>query len=209
MSMHKLTDYLWSESQDLFSEALNTTFVKGIEGKNLDPQFFAKNLIQDAAYLAGLESIFGLLLARAVDEDEILRKYLESSHSELNEYNRSFVSTYRIQEPTGVRPLKSFQRCQDRKMTIVKEKDIVYSLIATLPCYRLWVEIARRLETCEQGNIYAFWIVDSKNELAVQTLKDLEDVINQFAHRAEESEALEIFRHFMQTEIDMFNLVDD
>ena len=212
MDRFKLTDYLWNESRDLFNESLKTTFIQGIREKNLDPQFFAKYIIQDAAYLFDLEHIFRELLTKAKNEntagDEELLEFLENYHAEMLEYNQYFMRKFGINEAKAVKNIKSFQDCHDRKMSILKEMDVIYSLIAKLSCYKLWPEISRSITDCQEGNIYGFWIVDSSSQSALEALQALEDIINKYAHRVDKTEALKVFRNFMQAEIDMFNLVD-
>lgn len=126
--------------------AANTRYLQSMHDGTLSPLDYGCFTIQDAYYCYSAQDTLRLLLHRIDHEAEPeLFGLVESNVSAYDDYNRTFLEDWHIQDAACVLPTETTRRYAAHERQVARHKEPLYSLVAYLPCFHLWPWYARRL----------------------------------------------------------------
>jgi len=157
------TERLWSSITSVFNAILNHSFIKGLTDGSLSIEAFKNYVIQDALYLTDYAKSLAILAGRAPRE-ELIRVFAEDSLAIIEfekSLHRYFLSTWGIEESelATATPAPVTYAYTSHLLRSVILEDFPVGVAAVLPCYWIYLEVGRALESMGSPNpLYAKWI---------------------------------------------------
>jgi len=159
----KPTERLWSSITHVFNAILNHPFIKGLTDGSLDEEIFKNYVIQDAIYLVDYAKSLAILAGKAPKE-EWIRIFAEDSLAVIEfekSLHRSFFTRWGIEESKliNVMPTPTTYGYVNHLLRNVVLEDFPVGVATILPCYWIYLEVGRALESKGSPNpTYAKWI---------------------------------------------------
>jgi len=157
------TERLWSSITSVFNAILNHPFIKGLTDGSLSMEAFKNYVIQDALYLTDYAKSLAILAGRAPRE-EWVRVFAEDSLAIIEfekSLHRYFLSTWGIEESelATATPAPVTYAYTSHLLRSAILEDFPVGVAAVLPCYWIYLEVGRVLESMGSPNpLYAKWI---------------------------------------------------
>ncbi len=159
----KPTVRLWNSITPIFNAILNHPFIKGLTDGSLREEIFKNYVIQDAIYLVDYARALAILASKAPRE-EWIRTFAEDSLAIIEfekSLHRSFFSMWGIKETdlVNVVPTPTTYAYVNHLLRNVILEDFPIGVAAILPCYWIYLEVGKALESKGSPNpTYAKWI---------------------------------------------------
>ena len=161
---------LWTSSQDIANEALNSTFVQGIKEGTLSPDQYGHYSIQDCAYCHHGQNDYKEAADRATTEGfDQLAAFCVARYDSYASYTKSLLKGWHLSNVEALTPGPAAQAYIDFESMVAKTLHPIYIIVAMLPCDQLWPWLGTTLaaEKKEQKippNCYDFWITENDGQ---------------------------------------------
>ncbi len=194
---------MWEASEHQAQEALKSDFVRAIENGTLDPVTYGSFIVADAWYCFRGPDIYDEVAKSA--KDPTLQCFLREKQKSYKRYNQWFTETWRLRDAGSIEPTNVLYQYADFEERVAREKTPIYTLVAMLPCERLWGWLGSQLSPPNVDNLYASWINDN-NDLSggYQIGNYLEYFAKKHPGAIDEEEAFKIYREAMRYEVENF-----
>lgn len=125
----------------------STRYLQSMHMGTLNPLDFGCLMVQDAYYCYRARRTLELLLDR-IDHQSLPNLYdlVESKLRSYDDYNKTFLDDWHIRNTESVVPAETMRLYAEHERRVALEEDPIYTLVAYLPCYRLWPWFARQLK---------------------------------------------------------------
>ena len=182
--MYGISRELKGESRPLWDKILDHPFVVELYRGTLPRQKFLYYVKQDYNYLVNIQRVFSLIAAKA--EPDVARVALEIAHEDATIEMDSYARLLRklgqsLEEVAQEEPSPTSMAYMNFLVATAALNDPLESLVAVLPCFWTYLEIAKRHEEELGGNREGLYIQWAKSYLSdeygnvVDRLRELVD----------------------------------
>ncbi|MGC8996710.1 MAG: thiaminase II [Fervidicoccaceae archaeon] len=200
--LERPTQRLWRSILDIYEAILTHPFIRGLTDGSLKEEVFKRYVIQDTIYLRGFAKALASLAARSPEEDW-QRIFVEDAlgvYEVEKRLHESFFAAWGISrdeiERTPPNPVNAAY--VNHLLAIVLSRDFPIGLSAVLPCYWIYLEVGRYLETRgSPKDIYRKWIETYSTGEYVKIVNRVLNIADEALNRISEEEwdeAKEAFR---------------
>ncbi|VDI32425.1 Hypothetical predicted protein [Mytilus galloprovincialis] len=181
-------EWLWTETKDTRTIALNTNFVQGVKDGMLHPTSF---------------------VAAKRAEMCPLKIFLDHESSSYKSYYEDLFDKWHIRDGKAIELGKECQEYVDTVADVASKDDAYYMLVALIPCARLWPWLGQQLTAAKDNfGAYTDW-VNSNFDPSSKGYKKLEVRVNAaFSNKQiDRNKALNIYSKCMTGEAGFFGSV--
>ena len=197
---------LWNGCLDLAEQALESNFVQGIKGGNLNPLFYGVFKTNDLYFC--VHGADAYLAASHRARHGVLADWLMAKQDGYEDYNAELLKFWNLANSHAVLPTpltREYSKFEAQLANGARPgcEDAIYSLIGLLPNEYLWVWLAEQLTPYLSKHVYAHWIAANSNpDWAYAMGNYLEDYCREFAMDVDM--AVDVYRTAMAFEVENF-----
>jgi thiaminase/transcriptional activator TenA len=197
-----LTAALWTGSADIVAQILAHPFLRGLSDGTLPHSRFAFYLAQDGHYVRSFAQCLASLAARAPG-DPITRMLLAHADQTLASevaLHRELAAAMGLDPArlATVDPCPTTEAYRNWLLALAARAPFVEALVALLPCYWVYAEVARRLQRSGSPDpVYQQWIDSyggTEYETAVLEVLECLDRLTETADQGTRERAGRLFR---------------
>ncbi|KAL2102982.1 hypothetical protein ACEWY4_002150 [Coilia grayii] len=189
---------LWISSLDLAYKTLYLDFVQRMEAGDLPAERYVNFTIQDAYYLVKVTDMLQNL-STSVQNPADLSEFFRDRYKSYSSFRDYFLNMYFLKGVSDIKPTPAIKKYVSDYETVMNTKEPIYFAVSLLPCSRLWVWLANKVEM-EQSNAYYAW---KKDNMDGHPEKHYKKLLNKYLN-FKDKEAYRIFRMQMQNERNFF-----
>ncbi|XP_063073540.1 uncharacterized protein LOC134464027 [Engraulis encrasicolus] len=191
---HNIYKSLWKDSLDQAHQTLNLDFIKRMEAGDLPVDRYVNFTIQDIYYL---DKVTDMLknMSTSVKQPEDLRQFFQGRYSSYKRYQDSLLSIFYLKGVSDIKPTPAMRKYVSDYENVMQTKEPIYFAVSLLPCSRLWVWLANKVDMAPSNAYYAW----KKNNMGGHPEKHYKTLLNKHL-TLNNTEAYRIFRMQMQNE---------
>lgn len=164
-----LADALWNSTRALRKEVLQTYLINGLNNGTVDPVKFGQYVVQDAVYCYKSKVDIDVVASRTTGS---LRDFFLEESADYEEYYKGMFEAWSIGEPKGIHLNPTCQAYADLIAKIAVDRDPVYSIVAGIPCVRLWPWIGQKFkQSGKSSGLYQKWVDENFDPTGTDYLK--------------------------------------
>ncbi|XP_053393350.1 uncharacterized protein LOC123530333 [Mercenaria mercenaria] len=157
VSGEKLSDYLWSETNELQQAALDTYVVQGLKNGSLDPSDFGAYMVQDAIYTHSSKESIDVTIGKTTDPD--LKQFLQEKAKSYESLYIDLFKQWHIDDPHGIKLGSACENYTNHLSNVAKTMEPAYLVVAMVPCVKLWPWIGTQIKAdFNSFGVYTKWI---------------------------------------------------
>jgi len=194
---------LWDDNFETINKIYNSSYIQSIKNGTLDPNIYSYIYVQDLYYLNQATLDWSIAASRAQEPElRILMKARYESYKRTVDGAKKIITV----NPDSIFISNVTKTYVDWEADVAKFEEVIYTLVVMLPCSRLWVYLADRLnkEPSITMSLYYFWI---KDNISSRGFQKIETYINDNLKKFNKTLALEIYKKSIALELDFFNQV--
>ncbi|XP_066523142.1 uncharacterized protein teni.1 [Hoplias malabaricus] len=194
-------EFQWENNIGIANKTLSVDFLKQMQSGSLQAERFVNFTIQDINYLLKITRMLKEMSER-VRKPEDLAAFMTGRYNSYKSFQDFFLNQYFLKNTIQITPTPAMSKyLYDYRAMMKKDNDPVYFAVALLPCSRLWLWLANKLDI-PQTNAYYAWKV---NNMVGHPEKHYKALLNKYLNTPEKvKKADAIFRMQMQNEHDFF-----
>ncbi len=194
---------LWQQSETLANAALQRTYMQELAKGSLSPITYTSFTVQDAKYCSA--SVDTLGDAQQKSDSELMKKFFSEKIASYEAYSTELLKECSIGDPDGIVYGKGAEWYSSFESNIgLKMADPAYSIVAMLPCSRLWPWLATQLaQKTSQDNLYQFWIEENASYYTTEPTST-EQFLDAQVDKLDQTLALAIYKSCMIGECNFF-----
>ncbi|XP_063073539.1 uncharacterized protein LOC134464026 [Engraulis encrasicolus] len=189
---------LWEKSLDQAYQTLNLDFIQHMEAGDLPVDRYVNFTIQDIYYLVKVTDMLKNM-STSVKKPEDLRQFFQGRYSSYKRFQDHLLSIFYRKGVSDIKPTPAMRKYVSDYETIMRTKEPIYFAVSLLPCSRLWVWLANKVDMAPSNAYYAW----KKDNMGGRPEKHYETLLNKYL-TLNNTEAYHIFRTQMQNEHDFF-----
>ncbi|XP_058273792.1 uncharacterized protein LOC131370459 [Hemibagrus wyckioides] len=190
---------LWTKSMDIADEAFHVDFMQQMLSNSLQAEHYVNFTLQDINYLVEVTDMLKTM-SKKVKKPKDIQDFMIGRYTSYKSFLDTLLLQYFFKDTPPIKPIPAMKKYLDTYRAVMAE-DPIYFAVALLPCARLWVWLANKLEI-PKSNVYYTWKVDNMGGHPERHYKAL---LNKHLNTAEKiSKASALFRTQMQNEHDFF-----
>lgn len=193
-------DFLWNANLNLATRTLNLKFVQHMQKGDLPAERYVNFTIQDIYYLDKVTDMLQNLSSSVMKPDD-LRQFFQGRYKSYRSFRDYLLSMYFLKGVSDIKPTPAMRKYMSDYETIMNTKKPIYFAVSLLPCSRLWLWLANKVDM-NQDNAYFAW---KKDNMDGHPEKHYKNLLNKHIDKPDKVfEAYRIFRNQMQNEHDFF-----
>ncbi|XP_043938556.1 uncharacterized protein LOC122811066 isoform X1 [Protopterus annectens] len=193
-----LLSTLWDNNIDIVKETEHTDFLICMTNGSLVAERYMKFILQDIYYVKHLTKLLSIL-ANSSEPRKDLHEFFNNRNASYSRFATSLLKGFGFQDFSELLPSAAIKAYIESYQALMME-DPIYFVIGLLPCAMLWPYIAQNLQISDSSPYINFKI----NNMADNSRKHYEKLLETHRHTMDEKKANEIFRTQMEHEKSFF-----
>ncbi|XP_061593480.1 uncharacterized protein LOC133458029 isoform X2 [Cololabis saira] len=193
-------DSLWVNNQDIAEQTLKTPFLQHMQSGDLQADYYVTFTIQDINYLVKVTDMLKTMSERG-DMPDYIHAFMKARYKSYKNYADDTLKQFNLCGVSDIKPIPAMEKYLSDYKDIMEREEPIYSAVSLLPCARLWIWLASKLEEKKQ-NAYFTW---KNNNMQGHPEKEYRKLLDDHLKTPQQVElAHKIFRRQMQNEHDFF-----
>ncbi|XP_035384286.1 uncharacterized protein si:ch1073-67j19.1 [Electrophorus electricus] len=194
-------EYLWESNMHIANKTLHIDFLKQMQSGELQAERYVAFTLQDINYLLKITSMLKELQEK-VQTPEDVSAFMKGRYISYKKFAGFLLSRNFLKGASQIKPTPTMKKyLADYREVMQTERDPLYFAVALLPCSRLWLWLANKLDI-PSSNAYYTW---KKENMEGHPEKHYKAMLNKYLNTSEKvQKASNIFKMQMQNEHDFF-----
>uniref|UniRef100_A0A8C2AWG2 Si:ch1073-67j19.2 n=1 Tax=Cyprinus carpio TaxID=7962 RepID=A0A8C2AWG2_CYPCA len=193
-------EYLWEQNKDIANKTIGLDFLRQMENGSLQAERYVNFTIQDIGYLLEVTKMLKKMSAKVFQPSDI-KDFMKGRYSSYKRYADIILKQYFFKGEPPIEQTPAMKKYLAYYRNLMDNEEPLYFAVGLLPCARLWVWLAKNLNT-PSTNAYYTWKVEN---MGGHPEKHYRALLNKYLNTTKTVEkANAIFRAQMQNEHDFF-----
>ncbi|MEQ2242216.1 hypothetical protein ILYODFUR_033462 [Ilyodon furcidens] len=156
--LNDVYDRLWIQNQDIAQQTLKVPFLQHMQSGDLKADVYVRFMIQDINYLVKVTEMLKKMCERNMSPDIYL--FMVDRYKSYKKYADATLAEFNLSGVSEIKPIPTMEKYLSNYKTIMNEEEPIFFAVALLPCERLWIWLANRLQE-KESNAYFTWKMDN------------------------------------------------
>ncbi|XP_076861076.1 uncharacterized protein teni.1 [Brachyhypopomus gauderio] len=200
-ALEDVYEYLWESNVHIANKTLHVDFLRQMESGGLQAERYVAFTLQDINYLLKVTSMLKEMSER-VQGREDLSAFMTGRYKSYKTFADWLLGQYFLKGASQISPTPAMKKyLADYREVMKRESDPLFFAVALLPCSRLWLWLANKLDIPNTNAYYTF----KKSNMEGHPEKHYKAMLNKYLNTTEKvRKASDIFSTQMQNEHNFF-----
>ena len=175
----------WLQVDDVVAEIREHPFVRALHDGSLPGEVFDRYLVDDAHYLVGYARSLALVASRLPDAADVGRwaGFAQGAVLAERELHADYLGSRGLGIDTAP-PTPTGAAYTGHLLAHAAASPVEVAVAATLPCFRVYLEVGRSMLPVDAAHPYAGWIATYADEAFAASVQQAEETADRLADRA-------------------------
>lgn len=176
------SEQAWVQVTDVVDEIREHPFVRALQDGSLPGDVFDRYLVDDAHYLVGYARALALVASRLPEASDVGRwaGFAQGAVLAERQLHAEHLASRGL-HPTSSRPTPTGSAYTGHLLAHAASSPVEVAVAATLPCFRVYLEVGRSMLPVDDEHPYADWIATYADDAFAESVRQAEDTADRLA----------------------------